>query len=142
MSNVNTKRVVSGGVTAGLVIFAITGVVNGAILSGQLQAWTSGMADHIHPPALTVALCLWFIMSCLLGTCGVRIYAGIDSRSKSRALAAVQAGSLVWIVSKVAVALDFLALGLLPASIVAGQLIGGLVAILIGVYAGARVYRE
>jgi hypothetical protein len=142
MSHVNTKRLAAGGVTAGLVIFAITGVVNGAILSRQLQAWTSGMAGHIHPPVFPAALILWFIMSCLLGISGVRIYAGIDARSKSRALAAAQAGSLVWIVGKVAVALDFVALGLLPTPIVAGQLIGGLASILIGVYCGAWVYRD
>jgi hypothetical protein len=40
------------------------------------------------------------------------------------------------------VALDFIALGLLPGRIVAGQLIGGFVVVVLGVFFGARTYKE
>jgi hypothetical protein len=138
--NINIRRLLSGGLCAGLVIFAITGLLNGVILSAPLQSWVLGMADHLHPPTFPIALLLWLVMSCLVGTSGVWVFAAIVAHSRSRAVAAMRAGVLVWGASKAAVALDFLALGILPTSIVVGQVVGGLVAIVVGVYGGARIY--
>ncbi|HEV2109890.1 MAG TPA: hypothetical protein VGT99_00940 [Gammaproteobacteria bacterium] len=39
-------------------------------------------------------------------------------------------------------ALDFTALGLVPGRIIAGQAIGSLVAIMLGILAGAWLYKE
>ena len=127
---------------AGLVMFIINGVINGAVLSASLRTWALWMAGHIHPPTFPVALVLWFFMSWLLGVCGVWVFARMAARTSSRTKAALQSGALIWVVSKAAVALDFIALGLLPTSIVLGQLIGGLLSILTGVYCGAQVYRD
>jgi hypothetical protein len=139
---INIRRVFLGGVVAGLVIFAINGVVNGAILSGQFQVWAQGMGQHLRPPTFPVALGLWLVMSWLLGTAGVWIAAEIVARGHTRMPAALRAGMLVWIIGKGAVGLDFIALGLIPPSLVMGQLICGLVAILVGVCCGAALYRK
>jgi len=40
------------------------------------------------------------------------------------------------------VALDLIALGILPTGLIVGQLLGGLVGILAGVLLGARFYKE
>jgi hypothetical protein len=139
---INITRVFIGGAVAGLVIFAINGVVNGAILRAQFQAWAIGMGEHLHPPTFPVALGLWLVLSWLLGTAGVWIAAGIVARGHTRMPAALRAGVMIWIIGKAAVALDFVAIGLLPSSLVTGQLICGLVAILVGVCGGAVFYRE
>jgi hypothetical protein len=142
VQDINIKRVTIGGLVAGLVIFAINGVINGAIPSAPFQSQASGMADRIHAPAFPAALVLWLFMSWLLGTGGVWAFASMAARLNSRNRTALQAGLLIWVAGKAAVALDFVALGLLPASIIAGQLIVGLLSILVGVYCGARVYGE
>jgi hypothetical protein len=142
MTNINVPRVLLGGMVAGLILFAITGAVNGGILSADLETWSQGMGKHINPPARSLSMWLWALMSLIVGTLGVWIYAGTRPRFGAGPWTAVLAGLALWVANKLAVAVDFLALGLLPARIVAGQLIGGLVAILIGVFVGARFYRE
>ena len=134
------KRVLVGGLGGGLVIFGITGMVNGAILSTPLHSWVLEMGPRMTPPPFPVALLLWFVMSWLLGTSGVWIFARIAAQSHSVAMSAIRAGMLVWVASKAVVALDFIALGILPAPLLVGQLVGGLVEILLGVYGGARLY--
>ena len=85
---------------------------------------------------------LWAIMCLILGMVGVWIYAGMRPRYGAGLKSALRAGLLLWLASKLAVALDFVALGLLPGRIVVGQLIGGLVAIMIATVVGARLYKE
>lgn len=100
------------------------------------------MAELIHPPTFPAALGLWLVMSWLLGTAGMWVTAGLIAWGHTRMPAALRAGVLVWVIGKAAVALDFVAIGLLPSNLVVGQLICGLVAILTGVYCGAAFYRE
>lgn len=139
---INVKRVFAGGALAGLIIYVIDGIVNGAILNAQFQSWASEMGEHIHPPTFQVALGLWLVMSWLLGTAGMWVVAGLVARGHTRMSAAWRAGILVCVIAKAAVALDFIALGLLPPSLVAGQLIAGLVGIVVGICGGAVIYRE
>jgi hypothetical protein len=142
MTKTNVERVALGGVVAGVILFVLTGVVNGGILSGELRNWVDGMGSLIHPPAQYISMCLWALMSLIVGIVGVWIYAGIRPRYGAGPRTALLAGFLLWTVSKLAVALDFIALGLLPGRIVAGQLIGGFVTILLGVFFGAWTYKE
>lgn len=136
----NMKRILVGGLGGGMVIFGITGVINGTILSTPLHDWVFEMGPHMNPLPLPVALLLWFVMSCLLGTSGVWLFARIAAQSPSVTMSAIRAGLLVWVAGKAAVALDFMALGLLPTPLLVGQLVSGLVEILFGVYVGARFY--
>lgn len=142
MSRINIKRMVLGGVIAGLVVFIVNGIVNGVILRGELQDWAHGMGDLIHPPAQTTSMGLWTLMCLIYGIVGIWIYAGIRPRYGSGPRTALFAGLMLWIASKLTVALDLVALGLIPGQIIAGQLVGGLVAIMLGVLCGAWLYRE
>jgi hypothetical protein len=142
MTNINVTRIAMGGAVAAVIIFAITGIVNGGILSSELEKWVQEMGSLVHPAGRSISMCLWALMCLVLGIVGVWIYAGIRPRFGAGPKTALLAGLMLWIVCKFAVALDFIALGLLPGRIVGGQLIGGFVAILIGVFFGARLYRE
>jgi hypothetical protein len=142
MAKINVRGVLLGGVAAGLVIFAINGVVNGLILNGGFQTWALGMGSLIHPAPRPTAMLLWTLMCLLYGIVGVWIYAGMRPRYGAGPGTALLAGLLLWIAGKLTVALDFTALGLLPAGLVAGQLIGGFVALMLGVTCGAWLYRE
>jgi hypothetical protein len=142
MAKINMGRVGLGGVAAAAVIFVLTGVLNGAILASQLQAWLHGMGDVIHPPAQPAQMGLWALMCLVDGAVGVWIYAAIRPRFGAGPKTALLAGLAVWMVGRLAVTFDLTALGLFPAPIALGQLLGGLVAILGGVFVGAWLYRE
>ena len=142
MSKINAGRVILGGVAAGAVIFVINGVVNGVILKGELLAWAQGMGDLIHPPAPSTSMGLWTLMCLVYGVAGAWMYAAIRPRYGAGPRTALLAGLSLWIVSKLTVAMDLIALGLIPGQIIAEQTLGGLVAILLGVFCGAWAYRE
>jgi len=139
---INVKRAVLSGFVAGIFIFIITGITNGAVLSAELNAWLQHMGSLVRPPPRAVAMSLWAIMCLIFGMVGVWIYAGMRPRYGAGLKPALRAGLLLWLASKLAVALDFVALGLLPGRIIIGQLIGGLVAIMIATVVGARLYKE
>jgi hypothetical protein len=139
---INGARVAVAGSVAGIVHFGITGIVNGGILRVELQDWLRGAGSLAHPPTQAVSLGLWALMSLIYGVVGVWIYAGIRPRFGGGPKTALLAGLSLWIVSKLTVALDLIALGLVPGRIVVGQSIGGLVAVVLGVFLGAWLYRE
>jgi hypothetical protein len=141
-TNINAARVLLGGLVAGCIIFTVTGIVNGVILNSELENWVQGMGSLLHPPVRSMSMSLWMVMCLLYGVGGVFIYAGIRPRYGAGPKAALLAGLLLWVVSKLAMALDLIALGVLPGRIIAGQLIGGLAAIMSGVFFGAWLYNE
>jgi hypothetical protein len=139
---INTKRVLISGLLAGVIIFIVTGIVNGGILSSQLESWMHEAGSLLHSPGQTVAMSLWSLMCLIYGLVGMWIYAGIRPRYGAGPKTALLAGLALWVVSKLAMALDLFALGIMPTEIIAGQLIGGFVALLLGIFVGARFYKE
>jgi hypothetical protein len=142
MSKINTGRVILGGLEAGAIIFVINGVMNGIILKGALLDWVHGMGDLIHPPAQSVSMGLWTLMCLVYGVAGTWMYAAIRPRYRAGPRTALLAGLSLWAMSKLTVALDLIALGLIPGKIIVEQTLGGLVAIMLGVFCGAWAYRE
>jgi hypothetical protein len=142
MARIHVSRLILGGLVAGAITFFITGLTNGILLNNQLEGWAQGMGPLIHPPHRFISLGLWSIQCLIIGVVGLGIYAGLLARCGAGSKTALLAGFMVWLINKLAVALDFIALGLLPSGIVLGQLIGGFIAILVGVLFGAKVYKE
>jgi hypothetical protein len=138
----NVRRVLLGGIAAGFVIFMLTGVLNGALLSEDFQNWSRELGSLLHPTAQPASMILWTLMSLIYGIGGVWLYAGIRPRFGAGAKTALRAGFILWFVSKVPTALDFLTLGILPEKLLAGQVIGSLVSIVAGVFLGAFLYKE
>jgi hypothetical protein len=141
-SRINIPRVAMGGALAGIVHFAVTGVVNGLVLSAPLQDWLRGAGALLHPPAPATSMSLWGLMSLTYGLVGVWTYAAMRPRFGAGPKTALLAGVSLWIVSKLAVAFDLSALGIVPVEIVVGQSIGGLIAVVLGVLLGSWNYRE
>ena len=142
MSKINTGRMILGGLAAAAIIFVINGIMNGVILKDELLEWAHGIGDLIHPPAQSVSMGLWALMCLVYGIAGTWLYAAIRPRYGAGPRTALLAGLALWIVSKLTVALDLIALGLIPGQIIAEQTLGGLVAIMLGVFCGAWAYRE
>ena len=116
--------------------------MNGGILKTDFENWAHSMGGLIHPPSLTLAMFLWTLMCLLYGIVGVWIYAAIQPRYGAGPRTAFLTGLLLWTVSKLTVALDFISIGILPSGLIAGQLIGGFVALMAGTLLGARFYQD
>jgi hypothetical protein len=142
MPKLNIGRVLGGGLVAGLVLFLVTGVVNGALMATDLRAWAQDMGAHLQPPPPPVQMSLWALMCAAYGIGSVWIYAAIRPCFGAGPKTALLAGGCTWCVGKGTVALDLVALGLLPGGILLGQLLGGLVGIVGGALAGAALYRD
>ena len=141
-SKINYGRLLISGLVASIILFAVGGIVNGSILSNDFQAWSGTMGNLIEHMSLSHAMILWIIMDLIQGFGGVWIYVAIRPRFGAGPRTALRAGIMLWIVSKLAVALDILALGVLPHKIIHGQLIGSLIGILLAVLFGAWLYKE
>ncbi|MCK9410291.1 MAG: hypothetical protein M0R68_14280 [Bacteroidetes bacterium] len=141
-TGVNIARVLLGGVVAGIIIFIINGIVNGGILNSDFEQWGREMGDRIHPPSQSISMSLWTVMCFIYGIVGVWIYACIRPRFGAGPKTALLAALFLWVVSKFSVVLDFIALGIFSDRIIAGQLIGSFVAIVLGIFLGARLYKE
>lgn len=131
------SRIALCGLAAAVVHFAAIGVFNGLILSEDLRAWMAGAGTMLHPLAPPIAMLLWATMSACYGLIGLWYYAGISARRRGGPLTAFVVGLSLWVVTKATVALDLLALGSMPARIILGQTLGGLVAIVAAVVVGA-----
>jgi hypothetical protein len=131
------SRALVSGLVAGAIHYTVTGVVNGVILRQQLEGWMGGAHDLLHPRAPAISMSLWAVMSACYGVIGMWWYGGMRTSRGAGISTALRVGIALWIVSKFAIALDLLALGLMPTGIIVGQSIGGLAAILLGILAGA-----
>ncbi|MBK8172397.1 MAG: hypothetical protein IPK60_18930 [Sandaracinaceae bacterium] len=141
-TKINVGRVLAGGCFAGVVLFSLAGVLNGAVLDDDFQAWSRAMGALIHPQSPATSMVLWALMSFITGIAGVWIYAAIRPRFLAGPKTALVAAVLVWVVSKLTVALDLFALGVLPSKIVIAQLVGSLVSTALALLAGAALYKE
>jgi hypothetical protein len=141
MGHINAGRVVLGGIVAAVILFVAGFLIHGAILGADWKAW--GDAGHM-PLALSQAgmTVIWIILSLVNGLTGVWIYAGIRPRYGAGAKTALVAGFMLWLAGGLAAALAQFALGNVPHSVVGVGAIGGLIADLIAIMAGAYFYKE
>jgi len=141
MARINLARVIIGGIVAAVILFVAGFIIHGAILGADWMAWQQ--AGHM-PLALShgEAIVIWVVLSLVNGLTGVWIYAGIRPRYGAGASTALIAGFMLWLAGGLAAALAQYALGNVPHKIVWVGAIGGLIADLIAIVAGAYFYTE
>ena len=141
MGQINWTRVLIGGIVAAVILFVAGVIIHGAILGADWMAWQQ--AGHM-PLALShgEAIVIWIILSLVNGLTGVWIYAGIRPRYGAGATTALIAGFMLWLAGGLAAALAQYALGNVPHKVVWVGAIGGLIADLIAIVAGAYFYKE
>ena len=141
MGQINWTRVLIGAIVAAVILFVAGFIIHGAILGGDWTAWQK--AGHM-PLALShgEAIVIWILVSLINGFTGVWIYAGIRPRYGAGVKTALIAGVMLWLVGGLVAALTQYALGITPRSVVVVGAIGGLIADLIAIVAGAYLYKE
>jgi hypothetical protein len=141
MGHIDVGRVVIGGIVAAIILFIAGFIIHGVILGADWMAWQN--AGHM-PLALPhgAAVVVWAILSLVNGLTGVWIYAGIRPRYGASAKTALIAGLMLWLAAGLTAALAQFALGNVPHNVVVVGAIGGLIADLIAIVAGAYLYKE
>jgi hypothetical protein len=139
-NQIHPKRFVTGGIVASVVLFLLSGVLNGAILSGDFKSWTGTMGSTITPSSSPMPL--WALMSLIQGFSLMLLYVWIRPRFGAGPGPGVIAGVFLWFATKLTVGIDLYAVGLFTPQLLLGQVVGGLVMFILSALAGASVYRE
>lgn len=142
MNKINFNRVVGGGILAAILLFVMEGFIQGAILGSEWKAWAEAMGSLNHAPSNSTGMLIWLIVSLVHGITGVWIYAAIRPRYGAGPKTALLAGLLIWLPGWLTPALGYFALGNIPHHIAIVGSIGGLLAALISIVAGAYIYKE
>ena len=139
MNTINTARVVLGGLVAGLVIDFGEFLLNGVILTAEMEA---AMVRLNLPPVGGSAIATFVILGFALGIATVWLYAAIRPRYGPGARTALCAGAAVWFFAYVYPSVGMTVTGVFPPAMTLIGVLWGLVEMLVAALAGAWLYQE
>jgi hypothetical protein len=138
----NTKKVLIGGIAAGVVMNIIDYVVNmfilGARMKAESDAFKPGLADQMMQGAGPIT---YIVMDLILGIALVWTYAAIRPRFGPGIRTATYAAVLFWILAGVFLS-GYLHMGMMSQGLWWSFAFLGLVNFLVSAWVGARVYSE
>jgi hypothetical protein len=141
MSQINTAKVITGGLVAGIVFNLIDFVINGFMMRADYAANASRLGLDPASMETPAAMASWVIIDFILGFVVVFLYAAIRPRFGAGAKTAIFAGLILW-VAITSMVFGFAQIGLLTTALVVKMLIPTLVNVSAGSVAGAWVYKE
>jgi hypothetical protein len=144
MSGINWRRVILGGLLAGMVINVFEFFLNGVVLA---KDWEAAIVALGRPRIAGSQIALFFVWSFvlwgfLIGIISVWLYAAMRPRYGAGPKTALYVGSFVWGLGYLLPSVTPLLLSLYPRRIVAIGLTVGLVEVLLAALVSARLYRE
>jgi hypothetical protein len=144
MSGINWRRVILGGLLAGMVINVFEFFLNGVVLA---KDWEAAIVALGRPPIAGSQIALFFVWSFvlwgfLIGIISVWLYAAIRPRYGAGPKTALYVGSFVWCLGYLLTSVTPILLHLYPSRIFAIGLTVGLVEVLLATLVGAWFYRE
>jgi hypothetical protein len=138
MSRINWRRVLLGGLLAGVIINVFEIVWSGMVLGKQWQAAMNALGHELPSAALWI-----FPLEALgMGIAAVWLYAAVRPRFGAGPSTAVLSGLGFWVIGYALPTVGIGQTGLFPARLLAITHLGGLVEIIAASVAGAWVYRE
>ena len=140
MPQLNSSRVIVGGLAAGLVMNVIDATTNGFLLGARWKAETEALNPGLLAKAASGTLG-WVVVDFILGILTVWVYAAARPRLGPGPRTALTAAFVTWLAAHVAYA-SYAFMGYYSWSLVGASSVGGLVAALAGGYVGARLYTE
>ena len=139
MTRINWRRVLIGGIVAGIVINISEYILNDVVLR---QEWQTMMAavetGEVRQPSVVV----WVVYSLLLGITAIWVYAAIRPRFRPGPGTALKAALAVWILAYLLWSIAVLNLGFLPSRMVLTSLAWGLGEAIVATFLGAALYKE
>jgi hypothetical protein len=139
---INTKKVLIGGIAAGVVINVIDFISNtyilGARMKAESDAFKPGMSDQMTTGR---AIAGYIVMDLVLGLLLVWTYAAIRPRFGPGIKTAVYAAVLFWLLVSISVS-GYMHMGMMSAGLWWSFAFIGLVNFLLSAWVGARLYSE
>jgi hypothetical protein len=139
MSSINMRRVITGGLVAGLILNIIDVFVNVSLLGEQ---WIAGsLARGTDPKSVPLGGAGWVIVDFIAGVFLVWLYAAIRPRYGPGPKTALVAGFAMWFIAH-AILASFWFMGVFPPGLIAAASLGALVSSLVAAVAGCAIYKE
>ena len=138
MTNINWRRVLLGGLLAGVIINVFEIVWSGMVLGKQWRAAMSALG-HQLPSA---AVWIFALEALAMGIAAVWLYAALRPRFGPGPKTAVLSGFGYWVVGYALPTVGIGQTGLFPVRLLAMTHLGGLVEIIAASVAGAWLYKE
>jgi hypothetical protein len=138
MSELNAKRVIAGGLVAGLAINIGYGVAEAA-MAGEIERMTARLALE---PAGTGTMLTLGALGFVVGLVVVWLYAAIRPRYGPGPITALRAGIAVWTLACLVPNLSVLAFGILTPTHFWMASLSDAVVVPVATLAGAAIYRE
>lgn len=139
---INTKKVLIGGIVAGVVLNAIDFFANGYLLAARMKAETDafkpGLSEQMMEGSAIVG---YIVMDFILGFALVWTYAAIRPRFGPGIRTASYAALLFWILTMIFVS-GYMHMGMMSAGLWWTFAFIGLVNYLLSAWAGAKFYTE
>ena len=139
MAQINTGRVIFGGLAAGLVINISEAVLNLAVVAEDVEEMVTTLGVE---PASGAAIGILVVVGFLIGIATVWLYAAIRPRFGAGPRAAMIAGGVVWALAHLWRMTDITLFLGLSMSFVMLVLVWTLVESLLAAYVGAWLYQE
>jgi hypothetical protein len=139
MGSINEKRVVLGGLLAGVIINVIQGV-QGYITMADWQVAMQSKGLPVAADPLTMAL--YLALGFLIGIVAVWLYAAVRPRLGPGPATAIKVAIAVWLLWYLPATAGYASFGIFPARLLVVTAIGGLINIVVATLAGAWLYRE
>lgn len=140
MGKMNVRRLILGGIVAGMVFNLLDYFVDVVILGPQ---WTEGFRALGHNGFTSSQLIGSSLTGFVGGTVAVWIYAGIRPRFGAGLKTAIYAGLAVWVLGILLPNLIFMRIfGLFPTHLTLMTTLGALIETVPGAVVGAAIYKE
>ena len=140
MGSINWKKVLLGGIVAGIINDVGEGIFEGVILGPQ---WRQVMQALGHPLQETGGqMVLHTLLGFAYGITAVWVYAAIRPRYGAGPKTALYAALGVWVIGYVLPSFNWGSRGLFPAQLMVSASLGELVEIVLATLAGAWLYQE
>jgi hypothetical protein len=140
MAQINTGKVITGGLVGGLVLNVVDYLVNGVWLAEKWTAQTAKLNPNLDMMSST-SIATYVAIDFILGILIVWLYAAIRPRFGPGAGTGVKAAIAVW-VPVAAINSTFVVSGVYGPKIIAVSVCGTLLGMLAGGNVGARMYKE
>ena len=140
MERINWKRVILGGLVAGVVINTPELILHGPILGEKWKAIVTDLGRPLDTSATALALII--ALNLLDGIVAVWLYAGLQPRYGPGVKTAIAAGFAVWLVGWLVPTLAAIPLNIFPLWVFFVVPGAGLLELCLGTALGARLYRE
>lgn len=141
MAQMNTGRIVLGGLVAGVVMNVIDFVTNGVVLGAQWKAETNALNPNLMTAGQMNGMIGWIVTDFIAGLFLTWLYAAIRPRFGPGPRTAAIAGVAAWLFMA-PFSSSYAFMGLFSMSLVGTMLVGSLVSAVAGACVGGLLYTE